>query len=266
MSHHEPEPTAGTYVRSLERGLAVIRAFDAEHPELTLAQVAERTGMSRASARRFLHTLAHLGYVQVEGRAFRLGPQVLSLGYAYLSGQTLKQVAEVPLRELSARLGESVSLSVLDGAEIVYLARVAAQRIMAVDISVGTRLPAVTTSMGRVLLAGRSPQEVDRHLGEHPPRALNRHTLTDPQAVAQRIEQVRRDGWALVDQELEVGLRSLAVGVRGAGGEVVAGLNVSTRVGTEHAEPRRLLGPTLEALRDCAGRIEEQLRLGEHRV
>src|SRR4051794_23692642 len=150
-------PARGThFVQSLERGLAVIRAFDAEAPELTLSDVARRTGMSRAAARRFLLTLADLGYVRTDGRQFSLSPRVLELGYAYLSSLSLPEVAEPHLEALVAEVRESSSMSVLDGGDIVYVARVPVSRIMTVAINVGTRFPAYATSMGRVMLAGLS--------------------------------------------------------------------------------------------------------------
>lgn len=254
----------GTYVQSLERGLAMIRAFDAEHPELTLSEAAERTGMSRASARRFLLTLQELGYVHATGRAFRLGPKVLTLGYAYLSGQSLRDVAEPRLRALSEQLGESVSLSVLDEESVVYIARVAASRIMTIGISVGTRLPATTTSMGRVLLSGLDEAALTAFLAEHPAHALTQRTVTDPAELAARIREAGEQGYCLVDQELETGLRSLAVPVPGGEGRIVAALNVSTRVGTDAAEASALLGRALPALRGAAGEIAEELSLAGH--
>ena len=148
-----PHPRSADFVQSLERGLAVIKAFDADDRALTLSDVARKTGLTRAAARRFLHTLAELGYVRSDGRYFSLRPAVLELGYAYLSGLSLPEVAHPHMEELTARLHESTSISVLDDTSVVYVARVAAKRIMTVGISVGTRFPAHATSMGRVLLA-----------------------------------------------------------------------------------------------------------------
>src|SRR5690242_2893586 len=152
------------FVQSLERGLAVIRAFDADHPQLTLSEVARATGLTRAAARRFLLTLVELGYVRTDGRLFALRPRVLELGYAYLSSLTLPEVAEPHLEQLVATVRESSSVSVLDRDEVVYVARVATKRIMRVAISVGTRFPAYATSMGRVLLAGQSDEWVEDYL------------------------------------------------------------------------------------------------------
>src|SRR3954465_6633270 len=171
------------FVQSLERGLAVIRAFDAEHPELTLSDVARATGLTRAAARRFLLTLTDLGYVRSDGRLFMLTARVLELGYAYLSALSLPEVAEPHLEALVAEVRESSSLSVLDGDDIVYVARVPTSRIMRVAINVGTRFPAYATSMGRVQLAGLPEAELDAYLERAELRRLTPHTLSEAGAL-----------------------------------------------------------------------------------
>src|SRR3954467_4205754 len=171
------------FVQSLERGLAVIRAFDEHNVELTLSDVARSTGLTRAAARRFLLTLADLGYVRTDGRRFSLSPRVLELGYAYLSSLTLPQVAEPHLERLAAEVRESSSVSVLDGDAIVYVARVPTSRIMRVAINVGTRFPAHATSMGRVQLAALPEAALDAYLARAELRALTSRTLTDPDAL-----------------------------------------------------------------------------------
>ncbi|MEH0108351.1 IclR family transcriptional regulator C-terminal domain-containing protein [Tersicoccus sp. MR15.9] len=246
------------FVQSLARGLEVIRAFDAAHPELSLSDVARRTGLTRATARRFLLTLVELGYVRTDGRLFRLTPQVLRLGYAYLSSMGLTDIAQPHLEALSAQLGESTSASVLDGAEIVYVARVATRRLMMVGISVGTRFPAYATSMGRVLLAAQTPDGLEAILGEQPPSALTARTITDPAALRREIDRVREAGWAVVDQELEAGLRSVAAPVRGAGGEVVAAINVS--MSALHSPDPAPGSPLVSALLATADAISADLR------
>ncbi len=219
------------FVQSLARGLAVIRAFDADDPAMTLSEVARKTGMSRAAARRFLLTLIDLGYLRTDGREFQLTAKVLELGYAYLSGQSLPRLATPVLEELSAELGESVSMAVLDGTDIVYVARVHTRRIMSVSIAVGTRFPAYATSMGRVLLAGLTETQIGAVLARSDLRKLTPRTTTDPAALLDAILAVARDGWASVDQELEPGLRSIAVPVRNPAGAVVAAINVSLSAG-----------------------------------
>src|SRR3954463_15287934 len=165
------------FVQSLERGLAVIRAFDAEHPELTLSDVARETGLTRAAARRFLLTLCDLGYVRSDGRQFSLTPRVLELGYAFLSSLSLTEVAEPHLERLVAEIHESSSVSVLDGDDIVYVARVPTSRIMRVSINVGTRFPAYATSMGRVLLAGLDEEAMGGYLERVALQRLSPHTV-----------------------------------------------------------------------------------------
>jgi IclR family pca regulon transcriptional regulator len=215
------------FVQSLARGLDVITAFDAEHGSMTLSQVAVRAGLSRATARRLLLTLVELGYVRLEGKQFTLAPQVLRLGTAYLSGMGLPDVAQPHLERLSALAGESTSAAVLDGTEIVYVARVATRRLMRVGITVGTRFPAYATSMGRVLLAALPPAESDERLAASDLVALTPHTVVGVEALRTLLDGVRRHGWSLVDQELETGLRSLAVPVRDAAGAVVGAVNLS---------------------------------------
>jgi IclR family pca regulon transcriptional regulator len=217
----------GEFVQSLDRGLAVIRAFNAEHPELTLSDVARLTGLTRAAARRFLHTLVELGYMRSDGRRFALRPKILELGYAYLSSLSLPEVAMPHLEQLVEKLHESSSVSVLDGDEVVYVARVPTKRIMAVAISVGTRFPAYATSMGRVLLSGQSDQWLDGYLASVKLRALTSHTIDDPATLRTELMRIRAQGWALVDQELEVGLRSVAAPIRDGEGRMIAAVNVS---------------------------------------
>jgi IclR family transcriptional regulator, pca regulon regulatory protein len=236
------------FVQSLERGLAVIRVFDAVHPELTLSDVARATGMPRAAARRFLHTLVDLGYMRTDGRLFSLRPRVLELGYAYLSGLTLPEIALPHMETLVARVHESCSVSVLDGEDVVYVARVPTKRIMTVAINVGTRFPAYATSMGRVMLAAQPRAWVENYLATTTRDRLTPSTVTDAKKLATILRQVANQGYALVDQELEVGLRSIAVPVRGADGSVVAAMNTSIHVsrGDADAVRRELLPPLIE--------------------
>jgi len=248
------------FVQSLERGLAVIRAFDTEHPELTLSDVARETGLTRAAARRFLLTLADLGYVRSDGRLFALTARVLELGYAYLSALSLPEVAEPHLEALVAEVRESSSLSVLDGDDIVYVARVPTSRIMRVAINVGTRFPAYATSMGRVQLAGLSDDDLTAYLKRVKLKPLTAHTLATEAELRGELARIRAQGWALVDQELEEGLRSVAVPIRDRDGAVVAAVNVSAHASraTKDIVRKTLLPPLLET----ASRIESDLRVG----
>lgn len=256
----EDEPAGapdGGYVQSLARGLAVIRAFDAEHPRMTLSEVARRTDLSRAAARRFLLTLEHLGYVRSDGREFALTPQVMRLGFAYLMSQSFTDVVQPHLHDLSQALQESTSVAVLDGDDIVYVARQATRRIMAVAIRVGTRFPAYATSMGRVLLADFEEEAMDAYLARVPLQPITTSTLTDPARLRAELARVRQQGFAVVDQELELGLRSIAAPIRDAAGRVTAAVNVSTGVLTPHGQSVEQL---LEPLLATAARIESDLR------
>ncbi|MEU6178807.1 IclR family transcriptional regulator domain-containing protein [Streptomyces coeruleorubidus] len=245
------------FVRSFERGLAVIRAFDAEHPALTLSEVARACELTRAAARRFLLTLADLGYVHTDGRHFRLTPRVLELGYSYLSSYTLPQIAEPHLERLVARVRESSSLCVLDGDDIVYVARVPTRRIMTASITVGTRFPAYVTSVGRVILAHLPDEDVEARLARAESKPLTRRTITTPEALRTELCRVRRQGYAVVDQELEEGLRSVAAPVRDRDGEVVAAVNIAVHAGRNSVDSvRRDLLPHLLA---TVARIEADL-------
>lgn len=245
------------FVQSLERGLAVIRAFGTERRSLTLSDVARETGLSRASARRFLHTLVELGYVATDEREFTLRPALLELGYAYLSSLTLPEIALPHLQELSEEVGESSSVAVLDGADIVYVARVAAHRIMSAAIHVGTRFPAYATSLGRAILAHAEPAALDAYLASTPLTPLTSRTVTRSRDLRTELAQVRDQGWALVDQELEEGLRSVAAPLRDGTGRVVAAVNVSAPV--RRGEIAEILEHLLPPLLKAAVAIESDL-------
>lgn len=254
----DDRPRSADFVQSLERGLSVIRAFDAEHRELALSEVARISGLTRAAARRFLLTLSSLGYVSVKDGRFALTPRVLELGYAYLSSLTLPEVAQPHMEALVAVVNESSSISVLDGREVVYVARVPTRRIMSITLSVGTRLPAYATSMGRVLLAALPPAELDEALAATELRPLSAHTITDEAALREVLARVREQGWAAVDQELEEGLRSLAVPIHDASGAVVAALNVS--VHASRGTMASLRRDVLPLAQKAAAAIEADLR------
>lgn len=225
------------YVQSLARGLSVIRAFDAANPVMTLSEVAARTSLTRATARRFLHTLVELGYVRTDGKTFALTAMVLQLGYSYLSALSLPQLAQPHLEELSVKLGESTSAAVLDGADIFYVARVATRRIMTVGITVGTRFPAYATSMGRVLLADLPGPKIEEYVSSLEFKALTPRTLTSRAELLAELDRVRAQGWCVLDQELELGLMSVAAPVRNAAGKVVAAVNVSLQAQNVAAQP-----------------------------
>jgi IclR family pca regulon transcriptional regulator len=246
------------YVQSLARGLAVITAFSAEAPSMTLTEVAEKIGLTRATARRFLLTLENLGYVSSHGKAFSLTPKVMELGYSYLSSQGVSGIVAPHLAKLASQVHESASAAILDGGDIVYIARSAGRKIMQVQITLGTRFPAYATSMGRVLLADLEPTESAKILAQSSPQALTANTITDAGKLAAELTRVRTQGYAIVDQELELGLRSLAVPVRDRSGRVVAAINVST---TASSPLNETLAALLEPLHKCAQMIQSALAL-----
>ncbi|MEU4625957.1 IclR family transcriptional regulator C-terminal domain-containing protein [Actinoplanes sp. NPDC023801] len=256
-------PREPYYVQSLERGLAVIRAFDAQHADLTLSDVARLCGLTRAAARRFLLTLTDLGYVRTDGRLFSLAPRVLELGYSYLSSISLPEVAEPHLERLVAEVRESSSMSVLDGDDIVYVARVPTSRIMRVAINVGTRFPAYATSMGRVMLAWLPEPELESYLCRARLEQLTDRTLCTPEALRAELTQVRLQGHSVVDQELEEGLRAIAAPIRDRGGTVTGAVNVSVHAARATVEEirDRILPPLLAA----TAAIEADLRIASRR-
>ena len=221
------EQNSSLFVQSFARGLEVIRAFQPGQGALTLTEVAQKTGYSRATVRRFLHTLVQLGYVRTDGKTFSLTPKIMSLGYAYLSSQPLPTRLAPILEELSSKLGESTSASVLEGTDVVYIARQQTRKIMHVAITVGTRFPAYATSMGRVLLAGLDETGLDAYFNHVDLEPLTPRTTVNEESLREELATIREQGWCLVDQELEIGLRSLAVPVYDRDGKVVAALNTS---------------------------------------
>ncbi|WP_116047996.1 IclR family transcriptional regulator [Amycolatopsis palatopharyngis] len=257
MDDTAPESRGAHHVQSLERGLAVIRAFGAGAQSLTLSDVARTTGLTRAAARRFLLTLADLGYVSFDGKYFSLTARVLELGYSFLSGLSLPEVAQPHLEQLSTEVHESCSVSVLDGTDIVYVARVAVSRIMTVSISVGTRFPAHATSMGHVLLAGLAKDALDDYFAAARLNRLTSHTLTAPEDLRAELVRVREQGYSLVDQELEEGLRSVAAPVRDRHGRVTAAVNVSTHA--NRTTPAAVREEVLPSLLAACRRIEADL-------
>jgi len=215
------------FMMSLARGLLVIQAFSERRLQLSISQLSKRTTLSRASVRRCLHTLSKLGFAGTDdGRSFYLRPRVLALGHSYLSSMPLATAAQPILEHLSQILHESCSIALLDGTEIVYVARAHVTRIMAIDLGVGTRLPAFCTSMGRVLLANLPPDELETVLPKIEFTRYTDRTVSSVERLRQVLVTVRREGHAIIDQELELGLRSMAVPVRNPAGRVVAAINV----------------------------------------
>lgn len=246
------------FVQSLERGLSVINSFSKEHPSQTLSEVAGRTGLTRATSRRLLLTLLDLGYVDQNGRAFSLTPKVLDLGYSFLSSFHVVEVAQPSMERLVDAVHESSSMSVLDGAEIVYVARVPTTRIMTIALALGSRLPAYPTSMGRVLLSGLSDEDLKEYISRTKFEKLTPNTITDPRRLRSILSKVRSDGFALVDQELEEGVRSIAAPIRNSRGEVIAAMNVSGHA--SRVDVDRMLEEYKPRLLEAAAEISERVR------
>lgn len=257
------------FVVSLARGLDIIKAFAVSEPgqnvpvnmrpadAMTLSEVAEKTGLARAVVRRFLYTLVDLGYVITDGKYFRLTAKILDLGFAYLSSFSLPKIAERFLEEVTLETKESSSASVLDGHDIVYVARVQTRRIMSVSLGIGSRLPAFCTSMGRVLLAHLPPESLEQYFKTAKLSAFTEKTIDQPEALRKELSSVAKQGFALVDQELELGLRSLAVPVFAARGRAVAAINIGTQAA--RTTKTQLLQEYLPVLRKAAKNISSCL-------
>ncbi len=249
------EATSRDHVNSLERGLGVMEILAAHPGGLTLTETAEKAGLTRAGARRFLLTLVATGYATQTGRQFSLSPRLLSVARTWLQGTSLWAFAEPFMRQTAAALQESCSATILSGDDVVYVARVAGPRIVSLELHVGSHLPAYCTAMGRVLLSGLNPVDLDAFLARTSLTPMTGKTLTDPTRVAQAVTATRRDGYAIVDEELEIGLRSIAVPLRDRSGTIVAAINVSTQSARHSvAEMER---DFLPLLKETAARIED---------
>jgi IclR family transcriptional regulator, pca regulon regulatory protein len=243
--------------QSLSRGLEIIESFGTGSSHQTVSQVAAKTGLTRATARRFLLTLVELGYMTTDGRTFQLSPRVLRLGYSFLSGLGFPNVALPHLERLVAEVDESSEASILDGHDVVYVVRVPGTKLMTIAVNVGSRMPAHATSMGRVLLAGLPDHELERYLESAHLQQFLPHTATDRGTLRERIVKARTDGYAIIDQELEEGLIAVAVPIHDRMHRVVAAVNLSTHVGRHDVDSLR--NELLPALQRHAALIERDL-------
>ncbi|MQA03813.1 MAG: helix-turn-helix domain-containing protein [Streptosporangiales bacterium] len=247
-----PEERRADVVQSLQRGLAVIKAFTPKHANMTVSQVAERTGLTRPTVRRVLITLEDMGYARYDGRAYSLSPRVLELGYAYLSSVHLWDAAFPIMDEMSGNLGENCLAGVFDGTDVVCVARTT-KRMVTVAVYIGGRIPAFATSLGRAILAYLEPAELDDYFANAELKPVTRHTVTEEVALRRELAKVRKQGWSIVENELEEGLTSVAVPVFGTGERVVASLNISVhgnRLSRKRAEQE-----VLPALQECASQV-----------
>ncbi|MDV6318174.1 IclR family transcriptional regulator C-terminal domain-containing protein [Chromohalobacter sp. HP20-39] len=259
QTNDEPlKPDDRDFVTALASGLEVIMAFDQAKPRMTLSEVATKTHMNRAKARRFLLTLHALGYVRKQERYFELSPKTLQLGYAFLSANNYRTVIQQHLEDITHQTGESSSLGVLDGDEVTYVCRSAAtHRLMAITLAIGTRLPAVATSMGRVLLARLPDDKLDALLATVTLTQHTERTITDKDELRDCLHQVREQGYCIVDQELDSGLRSLAVPAFDAHGKLLGAINVSTNAA--RIDMTMLTERFLPLLREKAQQIASQV-------
>ncbi|MBI3708871.1 MAG: helix-turn-helix domain-containing protein [Proteobacteria bacterium] len=256
------QPGGGTdratdVVQSIVRGLAVIRAFGAGREELTISEVARSAKLTRAGARRILLTLRHLEYVDTDGRRFYLTPKILELGYAYMSSKPLWGVAEPVLQGLADELNETASAGVLDGTNVVYVLRAYSRRVLHLGVSVGTRLPAHASSMGRLLLAFLCPAELDAYFRKASLRKFTKYTVNNPIVLRARIDEIRQQGWAYVTGEIEEGVCGVSVPIRGRNDRVIAALNVSTN--SERTSLKDVQQDFVPRMRKAAARIEQAL-------
>jgi IclR family pca regulon transcriptional regulator len=255
QAKHTDTPRPGdAYVQSFARGLEVIRSFSARTPHQTLSEVAAATGLTRAGARRILLTLQTLGYVGSDGKLFSLTPRILDLGFAYLSSMPIWNRAEPIMEALVREVQESCSAAVLDATDIVYVLRVPTHKIMRINLGVGSRLPAWCTSMGRLLLGDLPDDELRARLDASSIEPFTKHTLTDSEAIVAKVLQARRQGWCLVNQELEEGLVSIAAPITDRTGRMVAALNISGQANRTSAKVMQetMLPSLLGAARDIS--------------
>lgn len=253
ISPPSPALKEGDFVAALGRGLQVLECFGPGRERMTLSQVAQQTGLSRGTARRFLLTLTALGYLASDGKLFWMTPRVLRFGQGYLAGFARAEAVRPVIEAVSRDLNESCSLAVLDGADVVYVARVEARRVYSSRIDIGTRLPAHASSLGRVLLAALPEPALEEWLRRHPLRAWTERTVTDPEQLRARLIEIRRQRYAVIDGELELGARSIAVPVLDATGREVAALNIGTSAARAPLEMLRR--SFLPVLREAAGRL-----------
>ena len=245
------------FLEALARGLRVLEAFNQDRKQLTLSDIAKLVDLPRASVRRTLHTLVQLGYAEMNDRLFRLTPRVLALARAYLQSNAVTDILQPALERLSEEVGKSCSAAVLDGEDVMMIAHASPKRIIPVSAQIGFRLPAIATSLGRVLLAGLDDRRLDEFLAHVHPKKVTKFAVVDKSALRKAILKVREQGYALVDQEAEIGFRSIALPLRKLDGKIIAALNVG--VHSEHAPLKAMYGRFFPKLRALADELQQQL-------
>jgi IclR family pca regulon transcriptional regulator len=245
------------FVGSLVHGLNVIMAFDADSPQMTLSQVAEKTGMNRAGARRYLLTLAHLGFIQQNDRLFRLTPKVMDLGYSFLSTIPISTVAQTYLDTIRDKTGEAVAIGIMDGADVIHIAKANSNKLMSPSLTIGRRFPAIYSSTGRVLLAIKSDEARHLLLDQADFKPLTEKSITSREVLLKELDRIRLKDYSFVDQEIEHGVRSLAVPVFNQSGEAVAAITTLTNAST--VTKKKLINEYLPMLWDAAQEIKQVL-------
>ncbi|MEP7452344.1 IclR family transcriptional regulator [Phyllobacterium sp. SB3] len=245
------------FINGFAKGLRVIEAFGEATPRLSITDVSNITGLERATARRCLLTLSELGYAHYDGKFFTLTSRVLRLGHSYLSATPLPRIVQPFLDRLSEATGESASVSVLDGNEVVYVARAAQRRVMSINLNPGSRLPAYCASMGRVLLAALPEQQARAILEDTDRNANTPHTLTDIAELLEELRRIQNQGYAIVDQELEIGLRSIAIPLQDSRGSTIAAMNVGTQAA--RTELTEMVGRYLPIMRETQAALRHVL-------
>lgn len=260
MNEEASEPANGRdIIQSIEKGLGIVHCFSAQRPTLTLVEVSRLTGQSRASVRRMLLTLQALGYVAADGRRYRLTPRVLDLGYANVSSAGLGALVTPHLQRLNKDVRETASAGVLLDGEVIYVARAQTSRFMAAVSGVGARLPALATAMGRVLLADLDDESLHRYVQRHPLTPLTPSTRVEPDALVEEVRQVRAQGYAIADEELEIGFRAAAVPVRGHDGKAVVAINVGMHAA--RVSHKEAVAEVIPLLKETAAEVERELAL-----
>lgn len=245
------------FLEALARGLRVIEAFNQSQKQQTLSDLARLVELPRASVRRTLHTLVQLGYAEMNDRLFRLTPRVMTLASAYLRSNSVADILQPALDAMSEAIQESCSAAVLEGEDVMMIAHASPKRVIPLSAQVGFRIPAIASSLGRVLLASLDDRQLDKFLARSQPKTLTKFTVTDKNALRKAILKVRNDGYALVDQEAEVGFRSIAVPLKRLDGKTIAALNIG--VHSEHTPLKAMYSNFFPKLHALAGRLQTQM-------
>ncbi|HEX3505208.1 MAG TPA: IclR family transcriptional regulator C-terminal domain-containing protein [Xanthobacteraceae bacterium] len=251
------ETSGPEFLEALARGLRVIEAFNQDHRQLTLSDIAKLVDLPRASVRRTLHTLVQLGYAEMDDRMFRLRPRVLNLARAYLQSNAVTDIVQPALEGLSQQTGESCSAAVLDGEDVIMIAHASPKRVLPVSAQIGFRLPAVATALGRVLLAALDDRELDKFLAQLKPEKITKLTVTDKTRLRKIILEVRKSGYAVADQEVEIGFRSLAIPLKKRDDRVIAALNIG--VHSERTPLKAMHGQFFQSLQAMADELQQLL-------